>query len=127
MKKTFYFVIPFVLILSNAFFGHLICGSPYKQYISKYSIYIHLQTDWNGYPGNILFDVTNFWSNPDPKSDVKSFSINPYDISMLTDYNSNQLEYQHQKSYVELKQEFSNCESNWKPILYRYAIDNLRN
>jgi hypothetical protein len=74
-----------------------------------------------------LFDVTNVWSNLDPKLDAKSFSINPYDISMLIDFNSNQFQYQHQKSYVKPKHEFSNCESNWKPVLYRYTIDNLRN
>ena len=74
-----------------------------------------------------MFDVTNVWSNPDPNSDARSFSINPYDISELTDYNSNQLQYQNNKSYVELKHEFSNCDSNWKPMLYRYIIDGLRN
>lgn len=129
MKKKFYFILPviaFVLVLSNAFFGHLIFDSPYGQDINKYSIYVHLQDDWKSYPGNILFDVTNVWSNPDPKSDEKSYAIDPSDISTLTSYNSNQLQYQHQKSFVELKHEFSNCESNWKPMLYRYVIDNFR-
>ena len=130
MKKSLYYIIPIIaigLVLSNAFFGHLIFGSPYDQDINKYSIYVHLQDNWKSAPGNILFDVTNVWSNPDPDSDAKSFSINPYDISELTDYNSNQLQYQNNKSYVELKHEFSNCDSNWKPMLYRYVIDGLRN
>ena len=130
MRRIFYFIIPvitFVLILSNALFGHLIFDSSYDQDINKYSIYVHLQQDWKSYPGNILFDITNVWSNPNPESDAKSFSINPSDISTLTDYNSNQLQYQHQKSFVELQHEFSNCSSNWKPISYRYAIDSLRN
>ncbi len=130
MKRILYFVIPvvvFVLIFSNAFFGHLIYGSLYDQDINKYSIYVHLQPDWKSYPGNILFDITNVWSNSNLKSDAKSYAIDPSDISKLTTYNSNQLQYQHQKPFVELKHEFSNCESNWKPILYRYAIDSLRN
>ncbi len=130
LKSYFYFILPsiaFVLILFNAFFGHLIFGSPYDQNINKYSIYVHLQEDWKSYPGNILFDVTNIWSNPNSASDEKSFSIDPSDISSLTNYNYNQLQYQHKKSFVELKHEFSNCESNWKPMLYRYAIDSLRN
>ena len=130
MKKSLYYVIPIVafgLVLTNAFFGHLIFGSPYNQDINKYSIYVHLQDNWKSAPGNILFDVTNVWSNPDPKSDARSFSINPYDLSLLTDYNSNQLQHQGDKSYVELKHEFSNCDSNWKPMLYRYVIDGIRN
>ena len=129
MRSKLYFVIPivaFLLILSNAFFGHLIFGSPYDQDINKYAVYVHLQPEWNSYPGNILFDITNVWSNPDPKSDAKSYAIDPSDISTLTSYNSNQLQHQNDKSYVELKHEFSNCESNWKPMLYRYAIDIVR-
>ena len=130
MKKSLYYLIPiltFGLLLTNAFFGHLIFGSPYDQDINKYSIYIHLQDNWKSSPSNILFDITNVWSNPDPDSDDRSFSINPYDLSELIDYNSNQLQYQNEKSYVELKHEFSNCDSNWKPMLYRYAIDEFRN
>ena len=129
MGRVFYIIpiVAFVLILLNAFFGHLIFGLPYDQDINKYSIYVHLQPEWNSYPGNILFDVTNVWSNPNPESDMKSYAINPSDISSLTDYNVNQLQYQRGKSYVELKHEFSNCETNWKPILYRYAIDIVRN
>ena len=130
MKKIFYIVIPlvaFLLILINAFFGHLIYGSPYDQDINKYSIYVHLQSEWKSSPGNILFDVTNVWSNSNTISDDKSYSIDPSDVSVLTDYNLNQLQYQHQKSFVELKHEFSNCETNWKPMLYRYVIDSVRN
>ena len=127
MKSIFYVIIPviaFVLILSNAFFGHLIFDTPYDQDINKYSIYVHLQEEWNSYPGNILFDITNVWSNPNSNQNIHS--SNPEDISTLTSYNSNQLQYQNEKPYVELKHEFSNCESNWKPILYRYAIDTIR-
>lgn len=130
MKKAYYAALPivaFVLILSNALFGHLLFGLPYGQDINKYSIYVHLQPEWDSYPGNILFEVTNVWSNPDPGSDERSHSLDPSDISSLTDYNSNQLQEQRGKSYVELRHEFSNCETNWKPILYRHAIDSLRN
>jgi hypothetical protein len=130
MKRIFYFIIPviaFALILSNALFGHLIFDSSYDQSINKYSIYIHLQSDWKSSPGNILFDITNVWSNPNSGYDAKSFFITSSDISTLTDYNSNQLQYQHQKSFVELQHEFSDCSLNWKPVSYRYAIDSIRN
>ena len=128
MRKIFYIIIPtvaFALVISNAFFGHLLFDSPYEQDINKYSIYVHLQPEWNSYPGNILFDVTNVWSNPN--SEKSTYSSDPSDISSLTNYNTNQLQFQQEKSYVELKHEFSNCESNWKPMLYRFAIDTLRN
>jgi hypothetical protein len=130
MKNKLYFLIPLftiILILSNALFGHLIFGSPYGQDINKYSIYVHLQPEWNSFPGNIIYEITNVWSNPNPQFNVNVFDYGFSDTKMFTDYNSNQLQYQKQKSFVELKHEFSNCESSWKPPLYRYAIDSVRN
>lgn len=127
-KTILYFVLPvtaFVLILSNVFFGHLVSDFLYDQDINKYSIYVHLQDEWDSYPGNILFDVTNVW-NGLPLAENAHFE-DPFDVSALQVYNTNQLQYQRAKSYVELKHEFSNCESSWKPVLYRYAIDTIRN
>lgn len=131
MKTIFYIVIPcvaFILILLNALFGHLLFESPYGQDINKYSIYVHLQSGWQSYPGNILYEITNVWSNPELKSNSNSFNYDPsISSSLITDHNYNQLEFQNQKSFVELKHEFSNCETSWKPILYRHAIDSVRN
>ena len=86
MKRIFYFIIPviaFALILSNALLGNLIFDFSYDQNINKYSIYIHLQSDWKSSPGNILFDITNVSSNPNLESDAKSFAITPSDIPHL--------------------------------------------
>jgi len=128
LKRILYIIIPifaFVLILSDAFFGNLIYDSPYDQDINKYSIYVHLREGWNSQPGNILFDITNVWTNSNTTE--KNYSDDPSNVSSFTNYNSNELQYQHKKSYVELKHEFSNCKSSWKPMLYRYAIDIVRN
>ena len=131
MKSKLYVIIPltaFVLILLNAFYGHLLYGSPYDQDINKYSIYVHLQPQWQSQPGNILYDVTIVWSNPNPQSNSKGFYYDSsVDQELEVNYNHNKLQYQNQKSYVQLNHEFSNCESSWTPILYRYAIDSVRN
>ena len=122
MKRIFYVIIPivaFALVLSNALFGEILFDSFYQQDIDKYSIYVHLQQDWK-HSGNILFDVTNVWSN------TKTDFSKPSDTSLFSSYNSNQLQYQHGKSFVELKHDFSNCDSSWKPISYRYIIDSIR-
>lgn len=128
MKKIFYFILPsaaFTLILLNMLFGHMLFESPYDQDINKYSIYVHLQPGWKSYPGNIFYDVTNVWSNPNSESSETFYDVlGPDDFN---DYNSNQLEYQNNKSFTVLKHEFSNCESSWQPPLYRYAIDHFRN
>ena len=131
MRTIFYVIFPvvaFSLILLNMLFGHLLYNSPYDQDINKYSIYVHLESNWESYPGNVLYEITNVWSNPDPETSLNTFNYDPsIQTSLVTDHNYNQLQFQNQKSYVELKHEFSNCESSWKPILYRYAIDSVRN
>jgi len=126
LKTILYVAIPilvFGIVLSNALFGHLILASSYEQDINKYSIYVHLQPEWNSYPSNIIFDVTNVWSN----FNSTLYNHNPDDISGLIAYNSNQLQSQNGKFFVELKHEFSDCKSSWNPISYRYAIDSVRN
>jgi len=128
MKNKLYVIIPLIaiiLILANALFGHLLYGSPYGQDINKYSIYVHLQPEWESYPGSILYDITDVWTNPNSKSDVKGFDT--MENTSFENYNSNELLYQNQKSFVELKHTFSDCESSWKPHLYRYAVDSIRN
>ncbi|MCA9828632.1 MAG: hypothetical protein KC444_09665 [Nitrosopumilus sp.] len=128
MRRIFYIIIPtaaFALVLSNALFGEILFDSSYDQDINKYSVYVHLQQDWRN-SGNILFDVTNVWSDQKSKSNRTYSSDEPSDITLLSNYNSNQLQYQHGKSFVELKHDFSNCDSSWKPISYRYIVDIIR-
>jgi len=127
-KNKLYFLLPLIaviLIFANESFGDSIFNSPYGQDINKYSIYVHFQPEWKSYPGSILYDITNVWSNPN-NSQTKELNYY-YSDNLVMDYNSNQLEYQNQKSFVELKHGFSNCESSWKPPLYRYAVDSVRN
>ena len=30
--------------------------------VNKYANYVHFQPEWNSYPSNLLFDVTNTWN-----------------------------------------------------------------
>ena len=130
MRKQFYLVSPivgFVLVLLKAIFGYMIFDAAYEQDITKYAIYVHFYPDWKSYPGNILFEITNVWSNSEDSANIQNFSMKSLDISPTNDYNSNQLQMQHQKSFVELKHDFSGCTANWKPISYVFAVDYLRN
>lgn len=126
MKNKFYIVIPavaFIIIFLNAFFGHLIFNSSSDEIINKYSVYVHLQQEWQSYPGNLLFDVTTTWKHP-----ITNTQSSDYDTNLeLPEQNFNQLEFLGEKSFIELHHEFSNCETSWQPILYRYAIDTVRN
>jgi len=124
MKKILYVIIPilaFSIIFVNAFFGHMIFATETKEVINKYSVYVHLLSEWESDSKNIIFDVTNSWH----KSDKISNNNHVFDTESK-EYNINQLHVINGKSYVELKHEFSNCKEEWQPMLYRKAIDIVR-
>ena len=123
MNKIFYVIIPisaFSIIFLNAFFGHLIFVSDTQQVINKYSVYVHLLSEWNSSSKNIIFEVTNSWYKSDKSHVTTGFN------SESKEYNTNQLQKINGKSYVELKHEFSDCQEEWQPMLYRKAVDNMR-
>ena len=124
MNKILYTIIPilaFSIIFVNMFFGHLIFASETQEVVNKYSVYVHLLSEWQSDSKNIIFDVTNTWH----KSDKINIVNHVFDAESK-EYNSNQLHEINGKSYVELKHEFSNCQEEWQPMLYRKAVDTVR-
>ena len=124
MKSIFYIIIPilvFSIIFVNAFYGHLIFASESNQVVNKYSVYVHLLSEWQSDSKNIIFDVTNSWYKSD-----KDRNVNHVFDAESKKYNTNQLQEIHDKSYVELKHEFSDCQEEWQPMLYRKAVDTVR-
>lgn len=124
MKKILYAIIPllaFSIIFLNMFYGHLIFATETQEVINKYSVYVHLLSEWQSESKNIIFDVTNTWH----KSDKIRNPNHVFDAESK-EYNSNQLDEINGKSYVELKHEFSDCQEEWQPMLYRKAVDTVR-
>lgn len=132
MRRGLYLTVPVIIlgvVMANAFFGQEMLGSIHDRSINRYSIYVHLQPGWESHPNNILYEVTNVWSGPlhSPTGGEPYTRVDPDDISTLVTYNQNQLQYQNSKPYVELRHEFSDCKTDWRPIPYRYAVDSARN
>lgn len=124
MKKILYGIIPiiaFSIIFVNAFFGHMIFASETQEVTHKYSVYVHLLSEWQSDSKNIIFDVTNSWY----KSDIEP-NVNHVFDAESKEYNTNQLREINSKSFVELKHEFSDCRENWQPMLYRTTVDIVR-
>jgi hypothetical protein len=124
MKKTLYAIMPiitFSIIFVNAFFGHLIFASETQEVLNKYSVYVHLLSEWKSDSKNIIFDVTNSWHKSDNVS-----GVNHVFDAESKEYNTNQLREINDKSFVELKHEFSDCQEEWQPMLYRAAVDTVR-
>ena len=121
MKKIWYGIIPVIaisLIFLNMLYGHMLIVSASEEVTNKYEVYVHLQPEWNKLQKNILFEVTNSWHKID--SNENKFEKN------VENHNYNQLQYIGDKSYVELKHDFSNCQDEWQPMLYRKAVDTVR-
>ena len=114
-------VIAFSIIFVNAFFGHMIFASETQLVLNKYSVYVHLLPGWNSDSKNIIFEVTNSWYKPD-----KDTTLNHVLNAESKKYNTNQLHEINGKSYVELKHEFSDCQEEWQPMLYRKTLDAVR-
>ena len=124
MKTIYYVIIPviaFLIIFVNAFFGHLIFASETEEIVNKYSVYVHLLSEWQSDSKNIIFEVTNTWHKLD-----KISNVNHVFDAESKEYNTNQLHEINGKSYVELKHEFSDCQEEWQPMLYRKAVDTVR-
>jgi hypothetical protein len=124
IKKILYLVIPilaFSIIFVNAFYGHLIFVSETQEVANKYSVYVHLLSEWQSDSKNIIFDVTNSWHKSD-----KLNNVNHVFDAEFKEYNTNQLHEINGKSYVELKHEFSDCQEEWQPMLYRKVVDAVR-
>lgn len=124
MKPIFYMILPviaFSIIFVNVFFGHLIFASESNQVINKYTVYVHLLSEWDSDSKNIIFDVTNSWYKSN-----KENNVNHIFNAEFKEYNTNQLQKINDKSYVELKHEFSDCQEEWQPMLYRKAVDTIR-
>lgn len=124
MKNIYYVTIPvivFLIIFVNAFFGYLIFASETQHVVNKYSVYVHLLSNWHSDSKNIIFEVTNSWYKLD-----KAGNVNHVFNAESKKYNTNQLQEINNKSYVELKHEFSDCQEEWQPMLYRKAVDTIR-
>lgn len=123
-RRILYVAVPaaaFALVLSNALFGHLLGAGGTEQVANRYSVYVHLQPDWDSHPRNIIFEVTNSWH----KSAGEGGSGGEGGGDAAT-YNENRILSAGGKEYVELRHGFSECRDEWQPILYRRAIDAVR-
>lgn len=92
-----------------------------QQAINKQSIYVHLQPDWSSYPGNIIYDITNVWSQ------TKEQPLQPEArLEIAKEANVDELRYVHGKSYTLVQHDNTNCHDVWEPHYARFGADVVR-
>ena len=91
------------------------------QAINKQSVYVHLQPDWRSYPGSIVYDITNVWSqteNTPLKPDAR--------LEMAKEANVDEVRYVHGKAYTLVQHDNTNCHDVWEPHYARFGADVIR-
>ena len=89
--------------------------------VNKYANYVHFQPEWNSYPSNLLFDVTNTWNRTSTLvSDSENTTVPK--AGALTHVNL--LHYLENKPYLEVQYDYLGCNYQW--IHYaKYSADIL--
>ena len=92
-----------------------------QQAINKQSVYVHLQQEWKSYPRNIVYDITNVWSQTQNKQ------LNTQARLQITkETNVDELRYVHGKSYILVQHDYTNCHDVWEPHYARFGADVIR-
>ncbi|HEX9845736.1 MAG TPA: hypothetical protein VGA92_04655 [Candidatus Nitrosotenuis sp.] len=92
-----------------------------QQAINKQSVYVHLQPEWDSYPGNIVYDITNVWSQTENRQ------LNSKErLEMSKSTNVDELRYVHGKSYILVQHDNTNCHDSWEPHYARFGADVIR-
>lgn len=92
-----------------------------QQAINKQSVYVHLQQEWDSYPGNIVYDITNVWSQTEERQ-LNSETR----LQISKDTNVDELRYVHGKSYILVQHDNTNCHDVWEPHYARFGADVIR-
>ena len=79
-----------------------------KIQVNKYSNYIHLQPEWDSYPRNMIFEITNIWNKTNTEQ-----SLNERDFQRGAKTNVNTLQHIEGKSYLEVQYDYIDCNYQW--------------
>ncbi len=89
--------------------------------VNKQSVYVHLQKEWKSYPSNIVYEITNVWSktNAEPPSPEARLEI-------VKQTNVDAIKSVHNKSYILVQHDNTDCRDVWTPHYARFGADVVR-
>lgn len=92
-----------------------------QQAINKQSVYVHLLQDWRSYPGNIVYDITNVWSQ------TKEQALKPEArLEIAKGASVDEVRSVHGKSYTVVQHDNTDCHDVWEPHYARFGADVIR-
>ncbi|MGQ0605658.1 MAG: hypothetical protein ACT4OD_01720 [Candidatus Nitrosotenuis sp.] len=120
MRKSHYIILAIVSVIISYYVMSAFVLQ--QQSINKQSIYVHLEPGWNSYPGNIVYEITNVWSQDEIKSPLSSEAR----LEISKQNNVDEIRYTHQKPYILIKNSNTNCNDSWEPHYARFGADVIR-
>lgn len=92
-----------------------------QQAINKQSVYVHLLQDWRSYPGNIVYDITNVWSQ------TTAQTLKPEArLELSKETSVDEVRSVHGKSYTLVQHDNTDCHDVWEPHYARFGADVIR-
>jgi hypothetical protein len=119
MRKRYYLILAIIAVIVSYYIVSAFVLQ--QQSINKQSVYVHLEPGWKSYPGNIVYEITNVWSqqNRVPLSFQERLAI-------AKETNVDEVHYVHQKPYILVQNSNTNCHDSWEPHYARFGADTLR-
>ncbi|MGQ0771863.1 MAG: hypothetical protein ACT4NT_03735 [Nitrososphaerota archaeon] len=93
-----------------------------QQAINKQSVYVHLQPEWSSYPANIVYEITNVWTRTGKENPLDSKAR----LEIAKEANVDELRYVHEKPYILVQHDNTNCHDVWEPHYARFGADVIR-
>lgn len=119
MKKIHYLILGIIAIIVSYYI--ITAFVLQQQSVNKQSIYVHLQPGWISYPKNIEYEITNVWSQQ------QKAPLNPQErLEISKQNNVDEVQKQHGKEFVMIRNSNSNCRDSWEPHYARFGADTLR-
>jgi len=93
-----------------------------QQAVNKQSFYVHLRPEWQSYPGNIVYEVTNVWTRDGTEKVLDSQKR----LDLSKQANVDEIRYVHGKSYILVQHGNTECHDVWEPHYARFGADTIR-
>lgn len=120
MKKLHYLILAIIAIIVSYYIASAFVLQ--QQAINKQSVYVHLQPEWESYPGNIVYEITNVWSR-----DGTERPLSPeVRLEIAKQNNVDEIHYTHDKPYILVQNSNTNCRDSWEPHYARFGADVIR-
>lgn len=120
MKIRYVAIIAIIAVIIAYYIGNAFILQ--QQAVNKQSFYVHLQPEWQSYPRNLVYDVTNVWTSDGAQRVLDSQAR----LNLSKQANVDTVHSVHGKSYILVHHGNTECSDVWEPHYARFGADAIR-